>query len=251
MTHYKLKLPVLLCSCALFAVGCADRHMGGTSDASARAGGTGSGSGSGQTASADAQFVRDAASMGLAEIQMGQLVQQRAQNQELRQFGQQLVSDHAEANQELTTLAARKGIQLPAELKADDRQTMTRLSSAEGAEFDRLAKQEAIKAHQTAIQKFEVAKGRVQDPDLRAFIDKNLPALQEHLQHAQSLPESGASSAQGGSDMLEGTSVEGTGASSSEMENPWRQQGRSLGETDQLSPGRHPEPDSATPTIPE
>jgi putative membrane protein len=258
MRSHMIKLPVLLCSCALFAVGCADRRMdmGGAADPGVR--GTGYGTttrtatadydtartaqadlGIARVANADAQFVQDAAAMGLAEVQLGELVQQHAQSEALREFGQTLASEHSQANQELAALAALKTIELPMQIRAEDRQALMRLRSASGAEFDRLAKQEAINAHQKAIRHFENAQMRVQDPELRAFIDQNLPTLQEHLEQAQNLPITGAPAAHGGSDMLEDTEI-------FDLEDR-----RPAREMDQLSPGRQPEPDAATPTIPE
>lgn len=153
-------------------------------------------------ASADADFIKQAAQSGLAEVQIGKLAEQKAQNQAVKDFGKQLVSDHQKANQELMSLAAQKGVQVPTQVGLDDTQTINQLNTASGADFDRLAVKENVKAHQKVIDQFKAAQNKVQDPQLKAFITKTLPELESHLQHAQQLESS--ITAVGGSENIEG-----------------------------------------------
>src|SRR5262249_55051621 len=74
----------------------------------------------------DAQFVHQAASGGLAEVELGRLAVQRAINPDVRQFGQRMVNDHGAANAELTTMCGGKGITLPTEPEAKYRATRDR-----------------------------------------------------------------------------------------------------------------------------
>jgi predicted outer membrane protein len=46
----------------------------------------------------DRQFLRHAASDGLAEVQLGQMAAERATNPEVQRFGQRMVTDHTKAN---------------------------------------------------------------------------------------------------------------------------------------------------------
>src|SRR4029450_3766441 len=61
-----------------------------------------------QAGHADQLFVQQASSGGLAEVRAGQLATERAASAEVKQFGQQMVTDHTKANQELATLAQAK-----------------------------------------------------------------------------------------------------------------------------------------------
>src|SRR5262245_24757679 len=57
-------------------------------------------------------FIQKALSGGQMEIQMGQLAQQKAQSQEVKNLGGALVRDHTQANQRLQQLATSKNIKV-------------------------------------------------------------------------------------------------------------------------------------------
>ena len=138
-------------------------------------------------ASQDASFVKAAAEAGLAEVQMGQIAQQNAQNQSLKDFGSRLVADHTKANQELMQIASQKGIQMPTAMNSRDQQMIQHLSSLNGSEFDKTCEQHAVDAHVKAVNAFKMEAQHGQDPDIKAFAEKTLPTLEEHLKTARHL----------------------------------------------------------------
>jgi len=142
----------------------------------------------------DSTFVREAAQSGLAEVQMGNLVQQNAQSQQLKDFGQRLVTDHTRANEELMQIAQQKGITAPTTISAHDQHMMSKLSGLNGAEFDRMCQQDAVAAHEKAIKLFQTEAQSGQDAELKAFAQKTLPTLQEHLRMARQASGSSSSS---------------------------------------------------------
>lgn len=190
-----MKVLFVVTSVALLACGCAnDINRGGSSSAGTTS--TGSG-GSGQLSAQDARFLREAAQSGLAEVRMGQLAAQNAQSPALKQFGQHLVEDHTQANQELAQIASQKGITMPMQMSPTDQQMIERLSGVSGQEFERMCQADVVKAHERAVQLFQDAAKNCQDPDLKAYAQKNLPTLQEHLRQARQLSSgSGTSSSQ-------------------------------------------------------
>jgi putative membrane protein len=147
----------------------------------------------------DSTFVREAAQSGLAEVQMGKLVQQNAQSQQLKDFGQRLVSDHTQANNELMQIAQQKGITAPTTISAHDQHMMSKLSGLNGAEFDRMCQQDAVAAHEKAVKLFQTEAQSGQDPELKAFAQKTLPTLQEHLRMAKQMSGSSSTSSRSGS----------------------------------------------------
>jgi len=135
----------------------------------------------------DASFVREAVQAGLAEAKMGNLAVQNAQDQNVKTFAQKLARDHTAANQELQQIAAQKGMQLPTVIDAREMLTLKRLSSLSGTEFDRAFAQDAVKAHEQAVKIFQKEAQTGQDPELKAFAQKNLPTLREHLAMARQM----------------------------------------------------------------
>ena len=61
------------------------------------------------------RFITKAIEGNLAEIQMGQLAQQKADSDGVRSFGQQLVTDHTAANRSATSVANKLGVTPPTE----------------------------------------------------------------------------------------------------------------------------------------
>ena len=62
--------------------------------------------------SPDKTFAKKAAQGGLAEVQVGQLAQQKATSPQVKEFAQTLVNDHMQANQELQQIAQGAGMTL-------------------------------------------------------------------------------------------------------------------------------------------
>src|SRR5947207_611368 len=90
-----------------------------------------------QSAKAEA-VQRDAAARGgVGEVQLGQLAAQKAQSDEVKQFGQRMVSDHSKANDKLKQVATQKNINLPTEMDSSSKREYDKLQKLSGAQFDR------------------------------------------------------------------------------------------------------------------
>ena len=126
-------------------------------------------------------FVRETAQSGHAEVQLGKLMTDRAQNSGLKAFGQRLVEDHTKAKEELAAIASQKGLIVPSEMATEHRRLLEQVGRLSGLEFDRAAQHHAVQHHQTSIQRFEDALQKLRDDDLKAFVTKTLPVLREHL----------------------------------------------------------------------
>jgi len=135
--------------------------------------------------SADNTFAMKAAQGGMAEVQLGQLAKDHAKSQAVKDFGDRMVTDHTKANDELKSIASKKGITLPTSIDAKDQATYDRLSKLNGAEFDRAYMADMVKDHQTDVAEFRRESQNGNDADLKEFAGKTLPTLQEHLSLAQ------------------------------------------------------------------
>jgi|ERR1700730_1397869 len=66
-----------------------------------------------QHAMADQAFVRKALEGGAAEVQLGQLAQQKSPSDDVKQFGQKMMEDHTQLSDQMKSIAQQLGIQDP------------------------------------------------------------------------------------------------------------------------------------------
>ena len=153
------------------------------------------------------EFVRNATISDMYEIQSSQLAAQRSQNQQVKQFAQEMVQDHTKTTDELQQLvrqmppagaqpqtgaggaavAPGATFQVPTQLDPEHQQMLIQLQNAQGAEFDRLYARQQVMAHQDAVDMFRNYSQDGDNPQLRDWAGKTLPDLQDHLQKAQAL----------------------------------------------------------------
>ncbi len=140
-----------------------------------------------KSANPDAAFMRQAARDGMAEVEHGRLAAKQASDGAVRQFGQRMVDDHSKANNELKSLASKKNITLPAELEGKHKAMQDKLSKLKAAEFDRAYMAHMVDAHEQAVALFQKEAKGGQDADVRAFAEKTLPVLEQHLKMARDI----------------------------------------------------------------
>ena len=151
---------------------------------------------SAKLARADRKFIEEAANSGMFEVQVGQLAVSKASDANVKSFASTLVDQHTAANNELVKIANARGVELPAAPGRGLRRDIEKLGKKNGEEFDRdFVRDVGIKAHEKDIKMFQKAGKDVKDPELKAFVDKTLPHLQEHLAAAEKLPQSGRNAA--------------------------------------------------------
>src|SRR5687768_13922657 len=67
-------------------------------------------------------FMMEAASGGMMEVEAGRLAQQTASHDRVKSFGNMMVQDHTNANNELKALASTKNVTLPDSMMAKHRE---------------------------------------------------------------------------------------------------------------------------------
>jgi putative membrane protein len=135
----------------------------------------------------DYQFVKTAASGGMAEVQAGQLAGAKSIDATVKQFGQQMVTDHSKANDELKALAAQKGATLSASPAKRDQKAVDKMAALTGDSFDRAYARDMVSDHQKDVKEFQLEAQKADDADLRAWAAKTLPTLEMHLQMATNM----------------------------------------------------------------
>jgi len=134
---------------------------------------------------ADLKFVKEANQINLEEVQAGKLAQQRSVNAAIKKYGEHLAMDHAKMRDELTALAHKKSIDLPKDLDSETQDKVDQLAKLTGAEFDRAFSRAMIAGHEKAIQKFDTEIKNGRDADIKAWAEKRIVTLREHLDAAR------------------------------------------------------------------
>ena len=191
------------------AIGCGrapdgDREGGGGANgigdnkqptAAERAGASPSNPSGGATLTAeDQQFVQKASMSSRMEVTVGNLAEDKAANDQVKQLAEKIADDHETANRELQSslgTAANTGPDAVRagsddQMMAEHEQLRQRLEKMSGAAFDRAYLEEMVKHHEKDIKEFERA-AQSSNPQVRAFAERTLPVLRQHLEMSQQL----------------------------------------------------------------
>lgn len=135
------------------------------------------------------QFVERAAVGDMYEIQASQLVADKVQNREFRDFSRMIIDDHSKASEKLKSIVqGMRDVQVPQQLDDKHKRMIEQLKSATAADFARQYKSQQVQAHQDAVKLYEDFASQGDNTQLREFAEATLPKLKDHLRMAQDLP---------------------------------------------------------------
>jgi putative membrane protein len=145
-----------------------------------------SGSAFAASKSVDTTFLRNAIRGDIAEVQMGELAQQKSQDPDVKAFGQMLVTDHGQARTAAEAVANSVKLHLPTGPSKQAAMEYRKLSSLSGNAFDKEFVRYMVKDHTKDIAMFqnEAKNGAGEASELA---QKTVPVLQKHLETAQAL----------------------------------------------------------------
>src|ERR1041385_8058656 len=121
----------------------------------------------------DKAFMKKAAKGGMMEVAMGRMAERNAQSDDVKSFGKRMVTDHSKANDELKSIASKKGFQLPS------KQPSGKWTS------DKAYMEMMVKDHEKDLAEFKEEASGGSDPDLKKFADDTAKMVQEHLDLAK------------------------------------------------------------------
>ncbi|MEO8764356.1 MAG: DUF4142 domain-containing protein, partial [Ginsengibacter sp.] len=132
-------------------------------------------------------FVAEAATGGLMEVELGNLALQKGNSQQVKDFGKMMVDDHTNANDNLKAIATKKNIDVPAAITDDQKKEMDDISKKSGADFDKAYVDMMVDDHKKDVDAFKKASGNLSDNDIKNFATTTLPTLQKHLDAIQAI----------------------------------------------------------------
>lgn len=137
----------------------------------------------------DIEFLKAANQSGMLEIKEAELAVKRNLSGTNLNFAKKMVTDHEKVNQELTDLAAKKGVVLPTALDEDMQKKYDSLAKTEDTKLAKEYLECQVKAHKKAVSDFKEAAEDSKDADVKAFATKHLPHLQAHLDEVKRLED--------------------------------------------------------------
>jgi putative membrane protein len=121
----------------------------------------------------DKTFMKKAAKGGMMEVAMGKMAEQNAQSEDVKSFGKRMVADHGKANDELKSIASKKGVQLPSK-------EHTGKWTSDKAYMDMM-----VQDHEKDLAEFKEEASSGSDPDVKKFAEDTAKIVQQHLELAK------------------------------------------------------------------
>lgn len=144
------------------------------------------------------QFIKDQYSTNLYEIQVSQWVQQRAQDQQVKQFAQMVVKDHQQANQQLKQIAQSAGVQIQEKLDPVHQAKLQKFQQCAASEIDRKYAFSQAAGHMMGVLELTYQSRNAQNQDVKQYATKTLPKMKQHLDRATEIATSLAGGQAGG-----------------------------------------------------
>jgi putative membrane protein len=134
-----------------------------------------------------ADFIKEAATSDMLEIEAAKVAQQKG-NADEKAFAGQMITDHTKTSSELKSMVSGEmSAVIPTALDDSSQKKLEKLRDAKPDDFASEYDPMQVSAHKDAVSLFErYAKGG-DDPKLKDWAGKTLPALQHHLAMAQDM----------------------------------------------------------------
>jgi putative membrane protein len=137
----------------------------------------------------DQSFVKKALEGGTAEVQLGQLAQQKSQSEDVKQFGQKMVEDHTRLGDQMKPIAQQLGVKEPNGPSKKDKQLMAKLEGLSGQQFDQAYIQAMVKDHEKDLKEFQNEAQNGHDPNVKQAAQEGAGVISQHLQMIQQIAQ--------------------------------------------------------------
>lgn len=167
----------------------ANMKMAGDSAAmgAANASGTAMGDANGPTGphKDDKEFMMTAAHSDQNEIQQSKMALAKGVTGMAKEMADKMIADHTKSTADLMKIAAKKGVTLPTDMDAEHKAMAPAMEKLSGKDFEAKYLSQMQADHQKTANTMMAHEKMTQDADLKAFIGKTLPVVQQHLGMAQ------------------------------------------------------------------
>ena len=141
----------------------------------------------------DAQIASIVVTANQVDIDAGNFAKSHAANAQVKQFAQQMVTDHTGVNQQATALVTKLKVSpqdnpTAQSLKSGGEKNVANLKSLKGAAFDKAYVDNEVTYHQQVIDALDKTLiPSASNAELKALLVKVRPAFVAHLEHAKKI----------------------------------------------------------------
>ena len=140
----------------------------------------------------DQQFVNAAAQIDMVEANLGQLAQDNASSQEVKDYGQMLTTDHTNDFSQLHAAAQTANLSVPDAIDtAHNKAMIAPYQKLKGSAFDHHYAREMVAGHTKAIAVYKKEAADAENDAIKTYAEAALPVLQKHLDQAKELGKAG------------------------------------------------------------
>ena len=133
-------------------------------------------------------YLTMAGASDLFEIQSSELALEKSGNAGVREYAQMMIDHHRKTTQDVTAAARATSLTPSAPtLNSMQRDMMTQLQAASGADFDRLYIDQQRQSHQMALALHSTYAEEGDTPQLQAVARTAVPIIQQHITKVQGL----------------------------------------------------------------
>jgi putative membrane protein len=139
----------------------------------------------------DAQIASIVVTANQVDIDAGKLAESKASKADVKQFAQQMVTDHTGVNKQATELVTKLHVTpqdnpTSQSLKTGGEKNVTHLKTLSGAAFDKAYIDQEVAYHEAVLKAVDTTLiPSAQNAELKALLVKVRPAFVAHLEHAK------------------------------------------------------------------
>ena len=151
------------------------------------------GSAAAQQGPTDPQIAAIVVTANQVDIDAGKLAKSRTQSKEVRQFAQQMITDHTAVNKQASDLVHKLKVRpepndTSASLKKGGDENIASLKKLKGAAFDKAYVAHEVSYHEAVLAALDKTLiPSASNAELKALLEKARPAFAAHLEHAKHL----------------------------------------------------------------
>jgi putative membrane protein len=121
----------------------------------------------------------------MAEIEMGNLAQNKAKNPAVKDFGQRMVKDHTAVMNQVKEWAQKNKVSVSTKISPENQTHMKELAQFSAEDFDKHFIEMMLKDHQKEVSHLQEYTQTAPNTSFKPLVMKTLPILENHLRIAE------------------------------------------------------------------